>query len=69
MSVRYDNYSAAIWKNGDYFYGSLHDLKDVCECSINRYMFRSINRDVTAGQLQVTRLFMTARSAAAFKCR
>ena len=58
MSVRYDNYSVAIWKKGDYFYGSLHDLEEAFECSINRYKVRTVNRDVTAGQLQVTRLFM-----------
>jgi hypothetical protein len=34
----------------------------VCVCSINRYMIRNIDRDVTAGQLQVTRLFMTQRA-------
>jgi len=54
MSVQYDNYSAAIWKKGEHFYASLHDLKEVSECIINRYMFPNINRDVTAVHLQVT---------------
>jgi len=49
-------------KKGEHFYGSLHDLKEVCECNIDRYVIRNVNRDVTAGHLQVTWLFMTWRT-------
>jgi hypothetical protein len=59
MSVHCDNYSAAIWKKREYFYGSLHGLKEVCEYGISLRMFLSINRDVTASQLHLALLFMT----------